>query len=172
MVTILLLTASNIFMTFAWYGHLKFADLPLWKVIIISWGNSICRILPYGSCQPHRIWTILCRPIKNHSRDHYTCCIQLLLNLLSERRTPLELCSWLYTYCCRRLLYLQKMVVSIMMQDTSETSCICQFAFTDHIPPLAEKQKTFSPFYSKLVTRKISSLITQFRLKLPKIPGL
>ena len=35
--TIILLTISNIFMTFAWYGHLKFKDSPLWKVIFISW---------------------------------------------------------------------------------------------------------------------------------------
>jgi len=35
--TILLLAASNVFMTFAWYGHLKFHDLPLWKVVLISW---------------------------------------------------------------------------------------------------------------------------------------
>ncbi len=35
--TIILLTISNIFMTFAWYGHLKFKDTPLWKVIILSW---------------------------------------------------------------------------------------------------------------------------------------
>ena len=37
MKTIILLTISNIFMTFAWYGHLKFKDSPLWKVIFISW---------------------------------------------------------------------------------------------------------------------------------------
>lgn len=36
--TILLLTASNIFMTFAWYGNLKNTQLPLWKAILISWG--------------------------------------------------------------------------------------------------------------------------------------
>lgn len=35
--TILLLTASNVFMTVAWYGHLKFQSLPLWKVVLISW---------------------------------------------------------------------------------------------------------------------------------------
>ena len=35
--TILLLTASNIFMTIAWYGHLKYKDITLWKVILISW---------------------------------------------------------------------------------------------------------------------------------------
>jgi uncharacterized protein (DUF486 family) len=37
-VTIGLLTLSNIFMTFAWYGHLKFKDKPLFIVILISWG--------------------------------------------------------------------------------------------------------------------------------------
>ena len=35
--TIILLTISNIFMTFAWYGHLKYRHAPLFKVIIISW---------------------------------------------------------------------------------------------------------------------------------------
>ena len=35
--TILLLTVSNIFMTFAWYGHLKYKSSPLWIVIGISW---------------------------------------------------------------------------------------------------------------------------------------
>ena len=34
----LLLTLSNIFMTFAWYGHLRFKDRPLWIVIGVSWG--------------------------------------------------------------------------------------------------------------------------------------
>lgn len=37
MQTILLLTISNIFMTFAWYGHLKFKESPLWLAILASW---------------------------------------------------------------------------------------------------------------------------------------
>ncbi len=37
MKTILLLSISNIFMTFAWYGHLKYKTSPLFKVILISW---------------------------------------------------------------------------------------------------------------------------------------
>jgi uncharacterized protein (DUF486 family) len=37
MTTIILLTISNIFMTFAWYGHLKYRHTPLFKVIVISW---------------------------------------------------------------------------------------------------------------------------------------
>ncbi len=37
MTTIILLTISNIFMTMAWYGHLKFKNSPLWIVILVSW---------------------------------------------------------------------------------------------------------------------------------------
>ncbi|ATL48594.1 hypothetical protein COR50_16275 [Chitinophaga caeni] len=36
--TVLLLLVSNIFMTIAWYGHLKHNSAALWKVILISWG--------------------------------------------------------------------------------------------------------------------------------------
>lgn len=36
--TVGLLLCSNIFMTFAWYGHLKFKSSPLWIVILASWG--------------------------------------------------------------------------------------------------------------------------------------
>jgi len=36
--TILLLIVSNIFMTFAWYGHLRYRSEALWKVILASWG--------------------------------------------------------------------------------------------------------------------------------------
>jgi uncharacterized protein (DUF486 family) len=35
---IALLLLSNVFMTFAWYGHLKFTDRPLWMAIVASWG--------------------------------------------------------------------------------------------------------------------------------------
>ncbi len=38
MKTVALLTVSNTFMTFAWYGHLKFKEVALWKVVLISWG--------------------------------------------------------------------------------------------------------------------------------------
>jgi uncharacterized protein (DUF486 family) len=47
--TILLLTASNIFMTFAWYGNMKNTSLPLWKAILISWGIAFfeyCLMVP------------------------------------------------------------------------------------------------------------------------------
>jgi uncharacterized protein len=42
MSTILLLMISNIFMTFAWYGHLKYGHTwPLWQAILVSWGIAL-----------------------------------------------------------------------------------------------------------------------------------
>lgn len=38
MLTVALLTISNVFMTFAWYGHLNYKSKPLWIVILASWG--------------------------------------------------------------------------------------------------------------------------------------
>jgi uncharacterized protein len=48
-VTIGLLLASNVFMTFAWYGHLKFKETALVTVILISWGIAFfeyCLMVP------------------------------------------------------------------------------------------------------------------------------
>ena len=37
----LMLIGSNVFMTFAWYGHLKYTDRPLWLVVPVSWGIAL-----------------------------------------------------------------------------------------------------------------------------------
>ncbi|MFN7958632.1 MAG: DMT family protein [Holophagaceae bacterium] len=48
--TVLLLVLSNVFMTFAWYGHLKsHKDSPLWIAILVSWGIAFfeyCLMVP------------------------------------------------------------------------------------------------------------------------------
>jgi uncharacterized protein (DUF486 family) len=47
--TIALLIASNIFMTFAWYGHLRHTGVPLWKAILTSWAIAFfeyCLMVP------------------------------------------------------------------------------------------------------------------------------
>jgi uncharacterized protein (DUF486 family) len=47
--TVLLLIASNVFMTFAWYGHLKFTGVPLWQAVLVSWGIAFfeyCLMVP------------------------------------------------------------------------------------------------------------------------------
>jgi uncharacterized protein (DUF486 family) len=47
--TVLLLSLSNIFMTFAWYGFLRDKGIPLWKAILMSWGIAFfeyCLMVP------------------------------------------------------------------------------------------------------------------------------
>ncbi len=49
MATVILLLISNIFMTFAWYGHLNYKSVPLWKVILASWAIAFleyCFMVP------------------------------------------------------------------------------------------------------------------------------
>ncbi len=66
MPTIALLVCSNVFMTVAWYGHLKFTDQPLWKVILVSWGIAFfeyCLAVPanrigYGQFSAAQLKTI------------------------------------------------------------------------------------------------------------------
>jgi hypothetical protein len=46
---ILLLAGSNVFMTFAWYGHLRFKESPLLLAILVSWGIAFveyCMAVP------------------------------------------------------------------------------------------------------------------------------
>lgn len=47
--TVLLLVLSNVFMTVAWYGHLRFKSAPLWLAILASWGIAFfeyCLMVP------------------------------------------------------------------------------------------------------------------------------
>ena len=50
MSTILLLCLSHVFMTYAWYGHLKYLhDKPVWLVVLVSWGIAFfeyCLMVP------------------------------------------------------------------------------------------------------------------------------
>ncbi len=42
---VVMLLASNVFMTFAWYGHLKHKHVPLWQAILVSWGIAFFEYL-------------------------------------------------------------------------------------------------------------------------------
>lgn len=53
---ILLLIASNVFMTFAWYGHLKVDRGPLWAIVLVSWGIAFfeyCLAVPANRMGRH-----------------------------------------------------------------------------------------------------------------------
>lgn len=56
---ILLLSLSNVFMTFAWYGHLKYPNTSLWVVVPIAWGIAFfeyCLAVPANRIG-HQVWT-------------------------------------------------------------------------------------------------------------------
>jgi uncharacterized protein (DUF486 family) len=63
---ILLLVTSNVFMTTAWYWHLRFKEVPLWQVVLVSWGLAFieyCLAVPanrWGSTvyQPAQLKTL------------------------------------------------------------------------------------------------------------------
>ena len=63
---IIMLLISNIFMTFAWYGHLRYKNTALWIVILVSWGIAFfeyCFQVPanrigYGSYSAVQLKTI------------------------------------------------------------------------------------------------------------------
>jgi uncharacterized protein (DUF486 family) len=50
---IVMLVSSNVFMTFAWYGHLRFKDRPLGLVILVSWAIAL---LEYCLAVPANRW--------------------------------------------------------------------------------------------------------------------
>ena len=50
---IVLLITSNLFMTTAWYWHLRFKDVPLWHVVLISWGLAF---IEYCLAVPANRW--------------------------------------------------------------------------------------------------------------------
>jgi uncharacterized protein (DUF486 family) len=50
---ILLLLGSNIFMTLAWYGHLRFKSAPLWGAILAAWGIAL---IEYCLAVPANRW--------------------------------------------------------------------------------------------------------------------
>jgi uncharacterized protein (DUF486 family) len=54
-----LLSLSNVFMTFAWYGHLKFPNTALWIVVLASWGIALfeyCLAVPANRIG-HQVWS-------------------------------------------------------------------------------------------------------------------
>lgn len=67
MAAIILLTLSNIFMTFAWYGHLKYRSSPLFLVVLISWGIAFfeyCFQVPANRIGSYQFSTVQLKTIQ------------------------------------------------------------------------------------------------------------
>lgn len=86
---IALLLASNVFMTFAWYGHLKFQTVPLWQAIAVSWGIAF---FEYCLMVPANRWGV--------GSGAYTA---VQLKILQEAITLLIFCVFAVYYLGERL---------------------------------------------------------------------
>src|ERR1022692_3057376 len=111
MSTILLLFSSNVFMTFAWYGHLKYGHAwPLWKAILVSWaialleyclaslesdpglvGDCAVGILPGCAGKSRRLWSFLGIPAQDHSRGRHARRFHRFRGHVLEGETRVEL---------------------------------------------------------------------------------
>lgn len=87
---IVLLVVSNIFMTFAWYGHLKYKSAALWTVILASWGIAFfeyCFQVPANRIG-HDYFTA--PQLKIMQEIHYPCGFCSLFGALPQRRAEME----------------------------------------------------------------------------------
>jgi uncharacterized protein len=88
--TIALLTISNIFMTFACYGHLKYREVPLYKVIVVSW---LIAFFEYCFQVPaNRIgsYEFTAAQLKDDSGSDYSHRLRRFLGSVSEAAAALE----------------------------------------------------------------------------------
>jgi hypothetical protein len=88
---ILLLIGSNVFMTLAWYGHLRFKETPLIGVILVSWGDRAGGVLHGRAGQPVGECGLFNCPAQDHPGDRHAPGVRRLLDSLSQGADDLEL---------------------------------------------------------------------------------
>ena len=109
---IVLLIGSNIFMTAAWYWHLRFKEVPLWSVILISWGLAFieyCMAVPanrYGNA------VYSAAQLKTMQEVITLARVRRVLGALSEGAAWLESRGRLHADRVRRVFRLSQMVIS------------------------------------------------------------
>src|SRR6266404_1125683 len=103
---------SNIFMTFTWYGHLKYRHAPLAKVILVSWIIAFaeyCFQVPANRIGSYEFSTALLKTIQ----EVITLTVFSAFSvLIFERTTQMELPCRLCHDDCRSICHLQEMVIS------------------------------------------------------------
>ncbi len=95
---VLLLIGSNVFMTFAWYGHLKYKSVSLVTVIFVSWGIAFfeyCLQVP-----GNRLGSVVysAPQLEGYAGGNYSFDIRLFLNILFGSATTLESLGSVWPY--------------------------------------------------------------------------
>ena len=99
---ILLLIGSNIFMTLAWYGHLRFKEVPLVIVIVAAWAIAFFK---YCMAVPANRWgsaVYTTAQLQDHSGGDHAPGLRRIFDPLPQRADHLELCDRLRTGRRRR----------------------------------------------------------------------
>ena len=111
--TVVLLTISNLFMTFAWYGHLKYKSAPLLRVILISWAIAFveyCFQVPANRIGHAQFSAAQLKTIQ----EVITLVVFSVFSVaLPARRASLELRRRLPAHRRRRVLHLQEVVTAL-----------------------------------------------------------
>ena len=108
---IALLLASNVFMTLAWYGHLRFKETPLLGVILASWGIAF---VEYCLAVPANRWgnaVYSTAQLKTLQEDH-TRRVRHLLGDLSQGAVQLESRRRVRVHCAGSVLRVPEMLAS------------------------------------------------------------
>ena len=88
--TIGLLLMSNVFMTFAWYGHLKYKTSPLYIAILVSWGIAFFEYCLPVTGQPHGFRPFIDGAAQNHPGNHHALRFRRVFGVVPERAATLN----------------------------------------------------------------------------------
>ena len=105
-VPILLLICSNVFMTLAWYGHLKYPHSTLSKVIIISWLIALfeyCLAVPANRIG-HQVYSEA--ELKTIQEVITLVVFVFFLYFILKRKFYFKPCSWVFFYFYRSFFYI------------------------------------------------------------------
>ena len=136
--TILLLTMSNVFMTFAWYAHLKELNHKPWIIAaLISWGIAFFEYLL--QVPANRIgFTVLsvCRAAQNIAGSHYTDCFCILCAVVFKRTIKTGLSVGCIVHDGRSLFYVSHTITMrniheievkrVILKENSSHNCFKQ----------------------------------------------
>lgn len=108
----ILLLMSNVFMTFAWYGHLKYKEHSLPLVIMVSWGIAFFEYCIAVARQSLGQCGLFGSAAQDHAGSHYAGGVRRFLGAVPEGAARLESRDRLCLYRRRRVLHFPQMVVS------------------------------------------------------------
>ena len=108
---VLMLFASNVFMTFAWYGHLKFKHTWLPVAVVVSWGIAFFEYwlaVPAKSLGQRGVYA---GAAQDHAGSDHAGGVRRLLRLVSQGAARMESRTGVCVDCRRRIFDFSQMVV-------------------------------------------------------------